>query len=352
MNEHPSVPIDRPADKPSDHPAPRVGRIGVLLVNLGTPEATDVATMRSYLREFLWDRRVIEVARPIWWVILNLIILRTRPRSSGEAYERIWNRELNESPLRTITRSQADKLQATLGDPGGKVVVDWAMRYGKPPIGARIEALLRQGCDRILVAPLYPQYSAATTGTVVDKLGEAFAAMRWQPAVRTLPPYYDHPLYIEALARSLEAGLASLDFEPELVLASYHGLPKEYLLKGDPYYCQCRKTNRLLAERLGWGEDRLRPVFQSRFGRAEWLKPYTMETVEELAKSGVKRLAVVMPGFAADCIETLEEIGMQNAEVFREHGGTHFAAIPCLNDSADGMTLIEALVRNELQGWV
>jgi ferrochelatase len=226
------------------------------------------------------------------------------------------------------------------------------MRYGNPPLAQRLRALKEGGCDRILVVPLYPQYAAATTGTVIDKLGEALRDMRWQPAIRTLPPYYDHPAYIEALARSVQEGIAALDFEPEVVLTSYHGLPKEYLLRGDPYHCQCLKTTRLLGERLGWGKEKLRLSFQSRFGRAEWLEPYTDATVRALGDAGVKRLAVVMPGFAADCIETLEEIGMQNAGFFREHGGEKFAAIPCLNDSAAGMALMETLVRNELQGWI
>ena len=324
--------------------------VGVLLVNLGTPVATDFWSVRRYLREFLSDQRVIETNPLVWQPILNLIVLSIRPRRSGHAYEKIWNRERNESPLRTITRAQAEKLAPALAPDG--VIVDWAMRYGTPSIGERLRELTREGCDRILIAPLYPQYSAATTATANDTAFRALTAMRRQPAIRTLPDYHDDPAYIDALAVSLEKGLAALSFEPEVVLASYHGLPESYVAKGDPYYDQCLVTTELLRERLGWSAERLRITFQSRFGRAEWLKPYTLVTVTELAEVGVKRVVVVTPGFSADCIETLEEIGMQNAEAFRAHGGTDFAAIPCLNDSAEGMALIEHLVRRELKGWI
>jgi ferrochelatase len=337
--------LPRPADANAE-PA----MVGVLLVNLGTPDATDPRSMRRYLREFLSDRRVIETNPIIWQPILNLIVLAVRPRRSGHAYEKIWNRERNESPLRTITRAQGEKLAARLA--GDRIIVDWAMRYGQPSIGERVRELVREGCTRILVAPLYPQYSASTTATVNDTAFRALMQMRRQPAIRTLPDYHDDPGYIDALATSMTRALATLPFEPEAVLASFHGLPQEYVNKGDPYYDQCLATTELLRARLGWNADRLRVTFQSRFGRAEWLKPYTLETVTEMAKAGVKRLAVVTPGFAADCIETLEEIGMQNAEEFRAHGGREFAALPCLNDSDEGMALIERLVRRELQGWV
>jgi ferrochelatase len=324
--------------------------VGVLLVNLGTPDATDPASVRRYLREFLSDRRVIETNPLIWQPILNLAVLAVRPRRSGHAYEKIWNREKNESPLRTITRAQGEKLAARLA--GDRVIVDWAMRYGQPSIGARIKELVREGCTRILVAPLYPQYSASTTATANDAAFRVLMGMRVQPAIRTLPGYHDDPDYIDALAKSMTRSIAALAFEPEVVLASYHGLPQEYVDNGDPYYYQCLATTRLLRARLGWNADRLRVTFQSRFGRSEWLKPYTLETVTNLAKTGVKRLAVVTPGFAADCIETLEEIGMQNAAAFGTHGGTDFAALPCLNDSEEGLDLIERLVRRELEGWV
>jgi ferrochelatase len=336
---------------PAGHPKVARGRIGVLLVNLGTPDATDYWSVRRYLKEFLSDRRVIETPRLLWWPILNLVILTIRPSKSGHAYASIWNKERNESPLRTITRAQSAGLSdAMAGD--GRLLVDWAMRYGTPSIPERLEAMQKAGCERILIAPLYPQYAAATTATVNDKAFDTLKTMRWQPAVRTLPPYHDDPVYIAALATSIQRSIAALDFEPEVVLASFHGLPKIYFDKGDPYYCHCQKTARLLREHLGWSEDRLKLTFQSRFGRAEWLQPYTDKTVQALAESGVKRIAVVSPGFAADCIETLEEIGMQNAEIFKEHGGEHFAALPCLNDSDEGIALLQHLVSRELMGWV
>jgi ferrochelatase len=337
---------------PANHPPVRVGRIGVLLVNLGSPAGTDAPAVRRYLREFLSDRRVIEVWRPLWWVILNLFVLTTRPRKSGRAYDEIWNNERNESPLVTMTRSQAEKLGELLKSESAPIVVDWAMRYGAPSIGDRIRALKAGGCDRILLAPLYPQYSAATTATANDAGFAELARMRWQPAMRTLPPYHDDPAYIEALATSLLTSLKTLEFEPEMVLASFHGVPRAYLDKGDPYHCHCQKTVRLLRERLGWPEEKLRISFQSVFGRAEWLRPYTEETLTALAKSGVKRLAVIMPGFSADCLETLEEIAIRGAKTFRDHGGESFAALPCLNDGPEGMGLIRALVERELSGWL
>jgi ferrochelatase len=338
------------ASLPAGHPPVAPPRVGVLLVNLGSPSALDTGAVRRYLREFLSDRRVIELPRPLWWLILNLVVLTTRPRKSAHAYAQVWNRERNEAPLVTITRAQAEKLARALA--GERVVVDWAMRYGAPAIGERLAAMQAAGCDRILVAPLYPQYAAATTATANDAAFAALAGMRWQPAIRTLPPYHDHPAYIEALAEAMRADLARLDFEPEVVIASFHGLPRDYLDKGDPYHCHCQKTARLLRAKLGWPAERLKLTFQSRFGRAEWLQPYTDITLEELAKSGVKRIAVVTPGFSADCLETLEEIAMRGAETFHEHGGERFAALPCLNDRPAGMRLIETLVRRELEGWV
>lgn len=336
---------------PADHPQPSLGKVGVLLLNLGTPDGTDYWSMRRYLKEFLSDRRVIEENPVLWWFILNGPILTKRPFSSGAAYRSIWNEALDESPLRTITRSQAGKLAKALKD-HKHVVVDWGMRYGNPTMKSRIEALKSQGCDRILLFALYPQYSAATTATAYDKAFDALKEMRWQPAVRTAPPYHDDPVYIDALAASLKKALAKLKWKPEAILASYHGLPKAYFEKGDPYHCHCQKTTRLLREKLGWSEDFLRVTFQSRFGKAEWLQPYTDKTVEALAKQGVKNLAIVTPGFAADCVETLEEIAVENGDIFREHGGENFAAIPCLNDSAEGMKVIDAVVRRELAGWV
>jgi ferrochelatase len=326
-----------------------IRRTGVLLVNLGTPDATDYWSMRRYLKEFLSDRRVIEENRVKWWLILNLVILTVRPARKGRDYDKIWNRARNESPLKTVTRAQAEKLGGALGK---NTRVDWAMRYGNPSIPSRLEAMRKAGCDRILVMPLYPQYAAATTATVCDKVFESLAAMRWQPTLRVAPPYYDEPAYIDALAASVRSSLARLKFKPEVVLASFHGMPEEYRRKGDPYYGQCVETARLLQARLKLNDRRFKLTFQSRFGPAEWLKPYTDKTVEALAKRGVKSLAIVTPGFAADCLETLEEIAIENAAIFKAAGGENFAAIPCLNDSAGGMKVIETVVRRELKGWV
>jgi ferrochelatase len=328
------------------------GRIGVLIVNLGTPDATDAASVRRYLREFLSDRRVIEDQGPVWKFVLNAIILTTRPQRKALDYRKIWNRERNESPLKTVTRAQADKLRMMLSEVAPQVMVDWAMRYGNPALDTRIEALSKAGCERLLLLPLYPQYAAATTATVCDAAFAALAKMRDQPALRVVPPYYDDPVYIEALATSIEAELKHLPFAPDVVLASFHGIPKSYVEEGDPYPRHCEETVRLLRRRLGFGEDKLRLTFQSRFGRAEWLTPYTDVTVAELARGGVKNLAVVTPGFAADCLETLEEIAVENAHIFKSNGGENFFAMPCLNDSAVGMAVLGHLVLREMQGWL
>lgn len=336
---------------PPNHPPVRIQKVGVLLVNLGTPDGTDYRSMRRYLAEFLSDRRVIEVPRAIWLPLLYGIILNRRPQKVGKAYEKIWNTGLNESWLRTYTRNQSDRLSEALAD-HPSVVVDWAMRYGNPSIAEKMEALKDQGCDRIVLFPLYPQYAAATTATVNDHAFRTMMKMRWQPALRTVPPYHDDPAYIEAIARSIETHLASLDFEPEMVLASFHGIPLSYFQKGDPYHCQCTKTARLVRERLGWPKEKLMVTFQSRFGREEWLQPYTDKTVEKLAADGVKRLAIINPGFVSDCLETLEEIAGEVAEIFHHHGGEKFSHIPCLNDGEDGIKVIEAVVRRELSGWV
>jgi ferrochelatase len=336
---------------PPGHPPFKTGKIGVLLINLGTPEATSYWPMRRYLKEFLSDRRVIEVNRALWWAILNGIILTTRPKKSGHAYEQIWNKERNESPLKTITRSQAENVMARLADLAD-VVVDWGMRYGLPATADRIEALKDQGCDRILLFPLYPQYSATTTATALDKAYEALMAMRWQPAIRTVPPYFDHAAHIEALTVSLGRHLTSLTWTPDLILASFHGLPKDYFMAGDPYHCHCMKTARLLRERLGLPREKLQVVFQSRFGKAEWLQPYAQQTVEGLPGQGVKNLVMIMPGFASDCVETLEEVAIGLGNTFREKGGVNFSAAPCLNDSPESIDLLEKLVRQELSGWI
>jgi ferrochelatase len=340
-----------PVPLPPDHPPVRAAKTGVLIVNLGTPDATDYWSMRRYLKEFLSDRRVIETNRTLWWFVLNVIILSRRPQKKGRDYDKIWNRERDESPLKTITRDQAERLaKAYSGEP--KVVVDWAMRYGNPSIRSRLLGLQEQGCDRVLVVPLYPQYAAATTATVGDKVFETLKDMRWQPALRIAPPWHDEPVYIEAVAESIEREISGLSWKPDAIIASFHGVPLEYLLKGDPYHCQCVKSARLLRERLGMNADSFILTFQSRFGTDEWLQPYTDKTVEALARKGMKNLAIVTPGFVADCLETIEEIGMENGDIFRAHGGVNFAAIPCLNASEAGMRVLGHVVARELGGWV
>lgn len=335
----------------ADGSTPPRRRIGVLLVNLGTPDATDYSSMRRYLKEFLSDRRVIEENPVKWWLVLNLIVLTFRPGRKGRDYDKIWNRERNESPLKTVTRAQAEKLgRAMSADP--RVTVDWAMRYGNPSIPSRLEAMRQAGCDRILVIPLYPQYAAATTATVCDKVFDALKTMRWQPSVRIAPPWFDDRVYIDAIASSVQHELSGLTFVPEVLIASFHGMPEDYVRKGDPYQRQCVETVRLLRERLRRTDDNLLLTFQSRFGPREWLKPYTDETVRALAKKGVKNIAVVTPGFTADCLETLEEIAMENADIFRKAGGRNFAFIPCLNDSDDGMSVIRRVAVRELSGWI
>jgi protoporphyrin/coproporphyrin ferrochelatase len=327
------------------------GRVGVLLVNLGTPDSADARGVRVYLREFLSDPRVIENQGLFWKLVLNGVILQVRPRRKARDYQKIWNTEKNESPLKTITRAQSEKLAAAIAD-HDHVVVDWAMRYGNPSIASGIASLTAQGCDRLLVVPLYPQYSAATSATVCDEVFRVLAGMRAQPILRVTPPYYVDAEYIEALAVSISAHLKTLPFEPELILASFHGMPQKYIDKGDPYQAQCAATIDALRRRMGLDAGKLMLTFQSRFGYDEWLQPYTDKTIEQLARDGVRRIAVVTPGFSADCLETLEEIAQENAEIFKHNGGEQFAAIPCLNDSDPGMDVIRQLVLRELQGWI
>jgi ferrochelatase len=329
-----------------------VSQIGVLVVNLGTPDAADAPAVRRYLKEFLSDPRVIENQGLLWQLALNGVILPLRPRIKAKDYQKIWNVERNESPLKTITRAQAEKLAVLLARDGRNVAVDWAMRYGNPSIESRLTDLVARGCDRILIMPLYPQYSAATTATVCDEVFRVLMAMRRQPTIRVTAPYYDDTAYIDALVTSIKAELAKLSFEPQVILASFHGMPEAYVRKGDPYEQQCIETTRLLRTALGYDEAKLMLTFQSRFGRAKWLEPATDKTVEALAKRGVKSLAVVTPGFSADCLETLEEIAVENAHIFLKHGGENFAAIPCLNDSDPGMLLLERIALRDLQGWV
>lgn len=318
--------------------------IGVLLINLGTPDAPEPGAVRAYLGEFLSDRRVVEIPPLVWQPILRGIILNTRPKKSAFAYRQVWMEE--GSPLAVITRRQAAALSGAFG-PG--VLVDYAMRYGRPAIGEKIDALIAEGCDRILLAPLYPQYCAATTATANDLAFLTLAGMRWQPALRTLPPYYDSADYIDALQRDIEAQLAALTFTPQRLLLSYHGMPERTLRKGDPYHCHCRKTARLLAERLQIEVD---TSFQSRFGRDKWLEPATDDVLKAYPAQGITRIAIAAPGFSADCLETIEELGIRGKEDFERAGGTHFARLDCLNDREVGMTMLDALVRRELAGWV
>lgn len=335
--------------KPAGHPTVPPPRIGVLLLNLGTPDGTGYWAVRRYLSEFLSDPRVIESPQWLWQPILQGIILSTRPQKSGANYARIWDRQADDSPLRVISRHQTEKLQQRLGD---AVIVDFAMRYGNPSTASRLAALQAAGCQKVLLVPLYPQYSATTTATANDKAFEALGRMRWQPAVRTMPAYFEEPAYVAALARSIADGVAALDFEPDVVITSYHGMPELYLQRGDPYHCQCLKTTRLVREHLGWSPDRLMVTFQSRFGPTKWLRPYTDETLKALPGQGKKKVAILAPAFSVDCIETLEEIAITGREQFEHAGGERFAYIPCLNDSDLGMGMIETVVRKELAGWL
>ncbi|MEM9012872.1 MAG: ferrochelatase [Pseudomonadota bacterium] len=345
--------VDRLAHAAKDHPTIAPARIGILLVNLGTPDATDYWSMRRYLNEFLSDRRVIDYSPWLWQPLLQLIILTKRPFSSGAAYREIWDTERDESPLLTTTRAQAEavaaRMQALHGD---QVRVDFCMRYGNPSTESAIRRLKDEGCERIVFFPLYPQYSAPTTATANDQAFRVLQSMRWQPAIRTVPAYYAEPLYIEALARSVEEVYAGIDARPEILLTSYHGVPKRYLLEGDPYHCQCQKTTRLLRERLGWDEGEVRTTFQSRFGTEEWLQPYTVEEVARLAEAGTRHIAIMAPAFSADCVETLEEINGEIREAFEEAGGERFTYIPCLNVEESHIDMMMAILGRELSGWL
>jgi ferrochelatase len=333
---------------PEGHPPVRTGRVGLLLVNLGSPDAPTVPAVRRYLLQFLSDRRVVEIPPILWQPLLRGVILNTRPKTTAANYAKIWDRAANESPLKLITRQQTEALADAFGP---EVLVDHAMRYGSPDLESRLVALKAAGCDRLLVAPLYPQYSGATTASVLEEIFRVLGAMRWMPAIRTLPPYHDHPAHIAAMKASLESSLASLPFVPERVVLSFHGMPRRTLDLGDPYHCQCQKTARLLREAMGKSEAEMPVGFQSLFGRAEWLKPYTQPLLEGLARDGVKRVAVLMPGFAADCIETLEEIGEEARDAFLAAGGTDFAALPCLNASPEGVAMLRTILGAELAGW-
>jgi len=328
---------------PADHPPIPPAKVGVLLINLGTPDAPEERAVRRYLAEFLSDRRVVEIHPFAWKPILHGIILRTRPKKSAEAYNEVWTNE--GSPLRVIAHRQAEALRSRLPE----VSVHYAMRYGHPGIAAALDTMIAEGCIRILAAPLYPQYCAATTATANDAVFGTLARMRWQPALRTLPPYYDDPLYIEALRAHISTQLKALDFQPQRLLLSFHGMPQRTLELGDPYHCHCRKTARLLADALGREVD---VAFQSKFGRAQWLEPATDATLVGYPSQGIKRVAVAAPGFSVDCIETLEELGIRGRKTFIAAGGDKFALLDCLNDSRESVTMLEALVRRELAGWL
>lgn len=337
---------------PADHPQVPFGKIGVLLANLGTPDDYSYWPMRRYLNEFLSDRRVIDYSPWIWQPLLQLVILSKRPFSSGAAYRSIWNHEAGESPLATITKAQTEKMAERMAAAyGDAVVVDYCMRYGNPSTKSKVGAMVAQGCRQILFFPLYPHYAGATSATACDQFFRSLMDLKWQPIVRTVPPYYEHPHYIDALARSVEEAYGALDHRPDVLVCSYHGVPKRYLLEGDPYHCQCQKTTRLLRERLGWDETEIVTTFQSRFGPEEWLKPYTVEEVARLAESGKKRIAVCAPAFSADCIETLEEINEEIRESFEEAGGEAFTYIPCLNDRDDHMDALAQIATQNLAGW-
>jgi ferrochelatase len=329
---------------PPDHPAIPAPKVGVLIVNLGTPDAAEASAVRRYLAEFLSDRRVIEIPPILWQPILRGIILRTRPKKSAHAYAQVWRED--GSPLAAITAQQAGALRDAFGE---GVMVEHAMRYGRPAIADKLAAMKAAGCERILIAPLYPQYCAATTATANDAAFAALAAMRWQPAIRTLPPYHDDPAYIAALKASVEAALKALPFEPQAIVASFHGMPRRTLELGDPYHCHCQKTARLLGEALG---RELTIAFQSRFGRAKWLEPATDVTLAALPGKGITRVAVVAPGFSADCLETLEELAIRGRQTFLDVGGTDFAYLPCLNADQPGIKMLRLLLQRELAGWV
>lgn len=343
----------RPDNAPSDHPALPPRRIGVLIANLGTPDGYDYRSMRRYLNEFLSDKRVIDYPAWKWQPILQTIILTKRPFSSGANYKLIWDEERNESPLLTITRNQTEALRATLAARyGDRVMVDFCMRYGNPSTASKVREMVAAGCDKVLFFPLYPQYAGATTATANDQFFRALMEEKWQPAARTVPAYFEHPAYIEALAQSVERVYATLPSRPDVLVTSYHGMPVRYHLSGDPYHCQCHKTTRLLRERLGWDKGAIDVTFQSVFGPEEWLKPYTVKHVAELAKAGKKHIAIMAPAFSADCIETLEEINGEIRHAFEAAGGESFTYIPCLNDDAAHIAALAEVVGENLAGWV
>ncbi len=342
-----------PAHAPEDHPAVKPSKIGVLIANLGTPDGTDYWSMRRYLSEFLSDRRVVDYSPWLWQPLLQLIILTSRPFRSGAAYRSIWNNEANESPLLTITKDQTRAIRAQIDEAfGGEVLVDYCMRYGNPSTRSKVREMVEAGCTKILFFPLYPHYAGATSATAVDQFFRALMEEKWQPIVRVVEPYFEDAAYIDALAQSVERAYAAAETKPDLLVCSYHGLPKRYLMEGDPYHCQCVKTTRLLKERLGWNDKQITSTFQSKFGPEEWLKPYTVEEVARLAEKGIKNIAVCAPAFSADCIETLEEINEEIKESFIHAGGESFTYIPCLNDDPAHISALTNLIKKNIEGWI
>jgi protoporphyrin/coproporphyrin ferrochelatase len=332
--------------KAINHPPVKHGKTGVLIVNLGTPDSTSWWDIRRYLKEFLSDRRVIETNPVLWSIILNLIILNFRPHKTARAYKKIWMKDTNESPLRFYTRSQAEKLSTKLKT-YSNIIVDYAMRYGNPSIKSKLDYLHKEGCEKLIILPLYPQYAAATTATVCDEVYRVLMKMRWQPSLQIIPHYESEPLYIGALVNSINNHLKKIDWIPDVILSSFHGIPKKYFDKGDPYQCYCHKTNRLMKEKFG-NSIPIEISFQSRFGPAEWLRPYTDKTLERLAKEGTSNVLMICPGFSSDCVETLEEIEMEGQETFKENGGKNFSVVPCLNDNDDHINLLEYLIKKHL----
>lgn len=342
-----------PVHAPADHPKIPTAKVGILLANLGTPDNYDYWSMRRYLNEFLSDKRVIDYSAWLWQPLLQLIILTKRPFTSGAAYKSIWNEDAGESPLMTITKQQTAKVVKSMQDRyGDKVMVDFCMRYGNPSTKSKVREMVEAGCTKILFFPLYPQYAGATSATANDQFFRALMEEKWQPSSRTVEPYFDHPLYIEALAQSVERTYAGLEKKPDILVCSYHGVPQRYLMEGDPYHCQCQKTTRLLKERLGWDDTQITTTFQSKFGPEEWLKPYTVEEVARLAETGRKSIAVCAPAFSADCIETLEEINEEIKESFEHAGGEDFTYIPCLNDDDAHIAALSAVIEQNLRGWL
>jgi ferrochelatase len=345
--------LDRLAHADKNHPDVKPAKVGVLIANLGTPDATDYWSMRRYLNEFLSDRRVIDYAWWKWQPLLQMIILTIRPSKSGAAYRKIWNTDLDESPLLTTTRSQCKKIAAVLKKQhGSDIVVDFCMRYGNPSTHDVIMNMKSQGCEKIVFFPLYPQYSAPTTATANDQVFRTLMKISWQPYIRTVPAYYDRPDYIKALAKSVRSAYAKLNKKPDVLVTSYHGVPLRYLTEGDPYHCQCQKTTRLLKQELGWADDAIKVAFQSKFGPEQWVKPYAVEEVAHLAKAGKTNIAVIAPAFSSDCVETLEEINDEIKDSFMAAGGKDFTYIPCLNDSNAHIDVLVNIINNELSGWV